>query len=772
MPYCNLHDLNIDWILNIIKDFNAKYSNLEETFDGMVESINAAHAQALADIESGKTDALSAMQTYLDTCYNELDRYTTAFVTQLQNVTNEEISALNTVGQQQYDNVTQAGTTAINALNTIVQSIPADYNDALNQMQMIVSLLNQSTNYPMLIQGYYASGTPSIPDPPAKTLVNDNTIVSTLLTSGAQNLTVDVEVTQGNAIISSISYWTMSNNTETFHPEPVNSSSVHFTFPANTTDFFISFVSSTSTATPISPSDFTATIAWTCAFFTFDNFPIKNSINPVTGGGIYDAFYKDVDGVNASRLCPNGITSTGITIEPIDSTHVKITGQATATRYWQMVNVNTITNIASGTAGTNVLPAGTYKLEMYFTGVFSGANRTVRVASSGGISNGIAVVNGDTFTISETSAVAFTIPSGYNFGDGTEDNYTILTMRIYVDNDAEDKVTRKLLSTNDATDRTRDVYLRLLNYGECVLGAGTFYIHNLIMPEHTKITGSGDSTIVVLDSSLEDSYCIRMNSYCIISNIGFDGGDNTVYSSRTGDVGTRHAIEWFGNYSGSGNFVPRNGLINNVFIRGFSGSGIYMYDTGPDSDASVIISDSFIENCEAGICCEYRSEYNTISNVKCRTCYYGIILNGGNNIVSACHFTKNVIGMLIDDRGGESANSAHCTITACTFNHIGVTSTSGGNAIRVLGTHSGLVFSDCQFFYSSIYLYDTKRISFTNCNFKFNASYGITILSCRLIMFTNCVADASPMFFIDSGSNPYLKVDNCYTPNANAWSTF
>ena len=286
MPYSNLHDLNIDWILNIIKDFNAKYSNLEETFDGMVDSINAARAQALSDIESGKTDALSAMQTYLNTCYSELDRYTTAFVTQLQNVTNEEISALNTVGQNQYNNVTDAGTAAINALNAIVSSIPADYNDALNQMMLITSLLNQSTNYPLMIQGYYASGTPSIPDPPAKTLVNDNTIVSTLLTSGAQNLTVDVEVTQGDVIISSISYWTISNGTETFQPEPVNSTSVHFTFPANTTDFFISFVSSTSPATTISPSDFTATISWSCNLLDYDDYPEEGSQSAVKSNGI------------------------------------------------------------------------------------------------------------------------------------------------------------------------------------------------------------------------------------------------------------------------------------------------------------------------------------------------------------------------------------------------------------------------------------------------------------------------------------------------------
>ena len=50
-PYVNFHDLNMDWIISIVKDFNGKYSTIQEAIDAGEESITNLTAEQLEQLQ-------------------------------------------------------------------------------------------------------------------------------------------------------------------------------------------------------------------------------------------------------------------------------------------------------------------------------------------------------------------------------------------------------------------------------------------------------------------------------------------------------------------------------------------------------------------------------------------------------------------------------------------------------------------------------------------------------------------------------------------------
>ena len=76
-----------------------------------------------------------------------------------------------------------------------------------------------------------------------------------------------------------------------------------------------------------------------------------------------------------------------------------------------------------------------------------------------------------------------------------------------------------LPSTNDMTDRTKEIETRLRETGACRLGAGVYYVKNIVMPEDSMIAGEGIATRLILIDDTEECFVIKMASRCVIKDL-------------------------------------------------------------------------------------------------------------------------------------------------------------------------------------------------------------------------------------------------------------
>ena len=321
-----------------------------------------------------------------------------------------------------------------------------------------------------------------------------------------------------------------------------------------------------------------------------------------------------------------------------------------------------------------------------------------------------------------------------------------------------------LASTNDNTDRTNDIATMLTTNKICRLGPGVFYVENLNMPANTAIYGCGYATQLILPTG-DNKHIIKMNSYCTLSDVRLSG--NMAFSDLSPTLGTRNGIVWAGNYTQdptSGN-QPQTCFLNNINIDGFNGSGIYAYDTGYGTYNQIEGININIARCRCAINLYYWTEFHKFTNVNIVSCYYGAINNGGNNTFINCCFSMCEIEMLLDNENNQSPNNSHGTIDGCIFAHAGLAEYSGSNnglGVKMLNCNNGQIFSNCEFGYAGIETTNSSGVIF-NGNNMIGTNITITITNGGLHMFNANVFQTQPVKTISGNNN--VKFINCFDRN-------
>ena len=329
-----------------------------------------------------------------------------------------------------------------------------------------------------------------------------------------------------------------------------------------------------------------------------------------------------------------------------------------------------------------------------------------------------------------------------------------------------------LASTGDDTDVTTSIQTMLGTYGVCRLGPGDFYVTGIDMPAGTAIYGCGfKSRIRLIGTQNTEGYAIKVNENCLVSNVQICGTDaNGITRSAT--IKNRHGILFEGHAAddtSQWSYTYHRININNCWIRNFHGSGIKCNNTGYNTNASLMVSDVWIHNCNCGLYIPYFSEFNRFNGLHCNTCYYGCINNGGNNVFVNCNFSSNDNGFIMDNSDGNARNNSHGSVVGCVFDH------SGGNSgigIKLIGMTNGEVFSDCQVFYSDIIVENCSGIQFNNFNIG-GESVDITIKDGEdggVIVFNGCIFKAGSYTIDITQANNKAKFINCWLRDGTAVS--
>lgn len=312
-----------------------------------------------------------------------------------------------------------------------------------------------------------------------------------------------------------------------------------------------------------------------------------------------------------------------------------------------------------------------------------------------------------------------------------------------------------LESTGDTTDRTSEILSKLNAYGVCKLGKGDFYVSSLVMPEDSMLIGSGNSTRIILPSSVTSGYVVKPRSNCIIENISFYGGFTGTYSELIASSASaqRHCIilDRFDSVN------SENVILSNIFIDDFVGSAIIQRYT-----VGCHCKDVVINMCYAGIDISNASYDGLCANTYISNTRFGIIQNGSNFVFSGCISKDSECHIMSDQQNTE------CTFSSCTFFDSSLETTS---TLAILSNaRNGFVFDSCMFDSSlKIGLIACDGIVIKGTNFVGSDTFKIIVQNGRntLLLITDCIADVEPVV---TNAGTAARITSCYLKDGTAWS--
>lgn len=124
-PYSNLHDLNLDWVLQVIGDFRRQYQDLNEYFAGLIQQLDDKTEEEIAQYNQAVEDANANLNTAVEEMIAEVNSAKDDAITALTNTRNTYISSLQTIGNDQAAMIRNVG-------QEVVNTIPPDYQTLQN----------------------------------------------------------------------------------------------------------------------------------------------------------------------------------------------------------------------------------------------------------------------------------------------------------------------------------------------------------------------------------------------------------------------------------------------------------------------------------------------------------------------------------------------------------------------------------------------------------------------------------------------------------------
>lgn len=762
-PYTNTHELNLDWILQQMKEFHDQYSNIQQAMDDAIT--------AIAEKEEWSVEQLLAQKASIEA--------------NLQLVESQLAQALTQTGSTELTALQEAVSAFDAHANTLVSQMPADLAALTQNVLILAKLMTYDGSQTLTwFVGDYVGG--------SKNTYETNSDASCNMIIGGAGMQFTISIApnvDSDTKLYVLRWFEGKGETEgTYIGEHIislgNARSYTGVIPANAYCFSITLRNSV-TLFNSNPASSVCTFKWLSpltndvqmmkynllsfnGYNLLDDYPHNNSISAgvtFTWDGVGNC---DVSGEATSTsygFIYNNTSALPTNIKPGHAYNIIYSAQSTALVVYATFSDSTGTTLANlKTNGTFVIPENAAGLLIYLrVNNEVTVNETVhpiildyemnmenkptnylyweRYSDANDISEDCRIFNssvegslhinntplypGELVTIPGNPAGTIITQIYYPY-DSDYQPVMIRTNKLgewgvwhsITDKGYIDAVDSAGGSESDKTDMRTVIQAMLNRYGYAKLGPGAFYISGYIdMPEGSTLEGCGDSTTLFLKQG-NNKVAIYLRAYCSVKNMNVYGNaTDLVESDFSSTAGNRFGIHF---YKGSNyGYDVKSCVIDNVHIKNFTGSGIYCSGTGGGVDDGVLVNNVKIENCWCGLNSAVRSEFCRFNNMQMTHCYIACINNSGNNMFNNCVFHGYAIGMKID---GSQQNSGHGCCSNSSFCHSG---NNAGLALDLGNIWNGFVFNACQFWYNDITIDTCKGILFTGCEFGRNTNTGI-----------------------------------------------
>lgn len=127
-PYSNFHDLNMDWIVKIAKDFLDQYTHIQEIISSGEEDLQALYDNLSGLLQSWYDEHSQDIADALADALGDLNDWYNTHSTDISNQLTSAISTFNSSAEQKGEQV--------------IESIPADYTALNNEIENTNKLMN------------------------------------------------------------------------------------------------------------------------------------------------------------------------------------------------------------------------------------------------------------------------------------------------------------------------------------------------------------------------------------------------------------------------------------------------------------------------------------------------------------------------------------------------------------------------------------------------------------------------------------------------------
>ena len=251
-PYTNGHELNLDWILQVVKDFQTKYTTFDQALADALEAIETAKTGSLEDMQAALTAALESISTDLESAKEAISADQASALEAVQFALTSALAALTTSEDE-----------AIARINSLYNTLPASAQDILSRLNYLDNIITGNTmeSFTWLQGAYLYETAGDFPTPPA---INTDSInytkqVSSRYMTGVAGRRIRI-ITDGTILINAILDWTntpVGGQPGAYAPgiDPgVGETYTDLLLPLNVTAFSIMLSKADPTKT-ISPSD-------------------------------------------------------------------------------------------------------------------------------------------------------------------------------------------------------------------------------------------------------------------------------------------------------------------------------------------------------------------------------------------------------------------------------------------------------------------------------------------------------------------------------------
>ena len=198
-PYSNFHDLNMDWIIKIAKDFLDQYTNIQNVI-----------TTGLEDLDDKAEELEGLLQAWSDTHSQDIAQQLANSLVSLNQWYTEHLAEFN---QALTDNMNTFDAHAEQKATQTIASIPSDYTALFNQVQKIDIIANNAEGIENALVNV---GTPFTPvENGYSVLRRDGTIVEAQYSN--RIVTDPIPVTVGDVFIFNIPPYDLNNASSYVH---------------------------------------------------------------------------------------------------------------------------------------------------------------------------------------------------------------------------------------------------------------------------------------------------------------------------------------------------------------------------------------------------------------------------------------------------------------------------------------------------------------------------------------------------------------------------
>ena len=128
-PYTDMHQLNLDWIVKIAKDFLEQYTHIQDIINTGMSDLDETITTGLNDLNTKATELEGLLQAWYDTHSEDIADQLADALEDLGTWYTTHVDLFNTMYTTKVNNF---NTAAENKANEVIASIPATYTDLAN----------------------------------------------------------------------------------------------------------------------------------------------------------------------------------------------------------------------------------------------------------------------------------------------------------------------------------------------------------------------------------------------------------------------------------------------------------------------------------------------------------------------------------------------------------------------------------------------------------------------------------------------------------------